>query len=72
MGFVSAEAVEEALSVQEKRRSEGLNVPLLGQILVELNHLTPEQLQQLIEVIYPVADDAGNDPDTPSESGEED
>ena len=72
MGYVSAEAVDEALSVQEKRRSEGLKVPLLGQILVELNHLTPEQLQQLIEVIYPVENNEGEDPGPLSESGEED
>ena len=72
LGFVSAEAIEEALEVQKQRRSDGLKVPLLGQILVELNHLTPEQLQQLIEVIYPVSEDEVGDRDTSSESDEED
>ena len=68
---MSQEAILEALEIQEERRREGRKVPLLGQILVELNHMTPEQLQQLIEVMYPVED--GNDQDlhTPSTTNEE-
>ncbi|HCW44016.1 MAG TPA: hypothetical protein DGU45_01740, partial [Planctomycetes bacterium] len=56
MGFVEADAIQEALSLQNQLRSEGRKVPLLGQLLVELNHLTTDQLQQLIEIIYPVED----------------
>ena len=71
MGFGSEEAILEALELQAERRREGRKVPLLGQILVELNHLTPAQLQQLIDVIYPVED--GNDQDSrePSPTSEE-
>ena len=71
LGFVSQEAIEEALAVQKQRRSEGRKVPLLGHILVELNHLTPEQLQQLIEVIYPVSEEQAGDSEAPSKTSEE-
>lgn len=56
-GVVNSDQLYQALTVQERLRNEGKQVPLLGQILVELGHLTPEQLQKLIEVIYPVQDD---------------
>ncbi len=59
-GVVDSHQLYEALTIQERLRNEGKQVPLLGQVLVELGHLTTEQLQQLIEVIYPVEQD-GND-----------
>ena len=72
MGFVEADAIQEALSLQNQLRSEGRKVPLLGQLLVELNHLTTDQLQQLIEIIYPVEDaDSPPSAETP-EAREED
>ena len=56
-GVVNSDQLYQALTVQERLRNEGKQVPLLGQILVELGHLTPEQLQELIEFLYPIQDD---------------
>jgi len=56
-GVVNSDQLYQALTVQERLRNDGKPVPLLGQILVELGHLTPEQLQELIEFIYPVEQD---------------
>ncbi|MGE4633516.1 MAG: hypothetical protein AAEJ47_10815 [Planctomycetota bacterium] len=62
-GVVDSHQLYEALTIQERLRSEGKQVPLLGQVLVELGHLSPEQLQQLIELIYPIEkDDDDEDP----------
>jgi len=67
-GLVSEAQIYEALTVQERLRNSGKQVPLLGQVLVELGHLTPEQVQSVIEILYPVQDDAGeSDPVTKSE-----
>jgi len=59
-GVVDSHQLYEALTIQERLRNEEKPVPLLGQVLVELGHLTPEQLQHLIEVIYPVEKDGDN------------
>lgn len=56
-GVVNSDQLYQALTFQERLRNEGKKVPLLGQVLVELGHLSPEQLQELIEFIYPVQDD---------------
>ena len=56
-GVVNSDQLYQALTAQERLRNEGKHVPLLGQILVELGHLTPEQLQELIEFLYPIQDD---------------
>ena len=62
-GVVDSHQLYEALTIQERLRGEGKQVPLLGQVLVELGHLSPEQLQQLIELIYPIEkDDDDEDP----------
>ena len=67
-GLVSEAQIYEALTVQERLRNSGKQVPLLGQVLVELGHFTPEQVQSVIEILYPVQDDAGeSDPVTKSE-----
>ncbi len=67
-GLLSEAQIYEALTVQERLRNSGKQVPLLGQVLVELGHLTPEQVQAVIEILYPVQDDAGeSDPVTRSE-----
>jgi len=55
--------IYQALTVQERLRNDGKQVPLLGQVLVELGHLSPEQVQQLIEILYPVEKDAGSSED---------
>ena len=60
-GVVNSDQLYQALTVQERLRNEGKQVPLLGQVLVELGHLTPEQLQELIEYIYPVQDNEERD-----------
>ena len=60
-GVINSEQLLQALSVQERLREDGKPVPLLGQILVELGYLTPEELQGLIEFIYPVGDDVISD-----------
>ena len=59
-GVVNETQIYEALTIQERLRNEGKQVPLLGQVLVELGHLTPEQLQHLIEILYPVSDEDGS------------
>ena len=56
-GVVNSDQLYQALTVQERLRNDGKPVPLLGQILVELGHLTPEQLQEHSEFIYPVEQD---------------
>ena len=67
-GLLSEAQIYEALTVQERLRNSGKQVPLLGQVLVELGYLTPEQVQAVIEILYPVQDDAGeSDPVTRSE-----
>ncbi|MDE0960748.1 MAG: hypothetical protein OSB09_08200 [Planctomycetota bacterium] len=62
-GWVGEAQIYEALTVQERLRSAGKQVPLLGQVLVELGHLAPEQVQELIEILYPVKEDVGSGED---------
>lgn len=52
-GFVDAAQLYEALTVQARRKAEGKNDKLLGQILVELGFLSPDQLQEVIDHLYP-------------------
>ena len=52
-GFVDAAQLYEALTVQARRRAEGKSDKLLGQVLVELGFLTPDQLQEVINHLYP-------------------
>jgi hypothetical protein len=70
-GWVGEAQIYEALTVQERLRNDGKQVPLLGQVLVELGHLSPEQVQQLIEILYPVEKDAGSSEDQKATGSED-
>ncbi len=54
--FVTAEQLYEALTIQARDKVEGKPERLLGQILLELGHLDEEQIRQILDILYPVAD----------------
>ncbi|MFQ5653500.1 MAG: hypothetical protein ACE5GW_02070 [Planctomycetota bacterium] len=52
-GFVTAAQLYEALTIQAKRRVAGRSGKLLGQILLEMGVLSAEQIQQVLDILYP-------------------
>ncbi len=54
--FVSAEQLYEALTLQAKTRMEGGMEKQLGQILLELGYLTETQINEVLDVLYPVSE----------------
>ena len=55
-GFVTAAQLYEALTLQAKRKAEGKPSKLLGQLLLELGYMNTTQVQEVIDVLYPVKD----------------
>ncbi len=54
--FVTAEQLYEALTLQARDKVDGRPERLLGQILLELGHMNEDQIRQVLDVLYPVAD----------------
>ena len=54
--FVTPEQLYRALTLQARERAEGREEKLLGQILLELGHITEEQIAEVLDVLYPVKD----------------
>lgn len=52
-GLVDAGQLYQALTHQARSRDEGKGNKLLGQVLVELGFMTADQLQDLVEELYP-------------------
>lgn len=55
LGFVSRDAIDHALSVQAERKDAGRPPKLIGQILIEEGRMTPEQVEAVVDVLYPAA-----------------
>lgn len=64
LGFVTPSQLYDALTVQLRRKTEGAPDKLLGQVLLELGHLETDQIQKIIEELYPVTDSAEADSST--------
>ena len=54
--FVSAEQLYEALTLQARNRVDGVIEKQLGQLLLELGHISEEQISEVLDVLYPVTD----------------
>ena len=52
--FVSAEQLYEALTLQARNRVDGVIEKQLGQLLLELGHISEEQISEVLDVLYPV------------------
>ena len=61
LGIIGSDQLVEALTVQAERQAAGKPVKLLGQILLELGHLTAEQIQEVVDVLYPPSKDSESD-----------
>ena len=55
--FVTTDQLYEALTVQARAKVEGRGEKLLGQVLLELGYLTEDQIGQVLDVLYPVAEE---------------
>ena len=51
--FVTPDQLYEALTQQARAKVEGKGEKLLGQILLELGHITEDQVRQVLDVLYP-------------------
>jgi len=56
--FVRPEQLYEALTLQARQKVEGREEKLLGQILLELGYLNEDQVRQVLDVLYPVTEEA--------------
>ncbi len=56
--FVTPEQLYEALTVQARTRVDGHQEKLLGQILLELGHMDEHQIAEVLDVLYPVSNEA--------------
>ncbi|MBI4604433.1 MAG: hypothetical protein HY721_20930 [Planctomycetes bacterium] len=56
--FVTPEQLYEALTVQARAKVEGREEKLLGQVLLELGSMTEDQIRQVLDVLYPVTEEA--------------
>ena len=54
--FVSAEQLYEALTLQARNRVDGVIEKQLGQLLLELGHISEEQISEVLDVLNPVTD----------------
>ena len=54
--FVTPDQLYEALTLQARAKVEGKTEKLLGQVLLELGHMTEDQIRQVLDVLYPVQD----------------
>ncbi len=55
--FVSASQLAEALIEQAAEREAGGEVKLLGQMLLEKGYITAEQIQNVLDELYPIEAD---------------
>ncbi len=51
--YVTAEQLYQALTVQARAKVEGKMDKLLGQVLLELGHLSEDQIRDILDVLYP-------------------
>ncbi|HVR76691.1 MAG TPA: hypothetical protein VMT52_20340 [Planctomycetota bacterium] len=51
--FVTSEQLYEALTYQARAKVEGRHEKLLGQVLLELGHISEDQVCQVLDVLYP-------------------
>ncbi len=54
--FVTPDQLYEALTTQARTKVDGGQEKLLGQILLELGYITEEEVQQVLDILYPVND----------------
>lgn len=52
--FVTSEQLYEALTIQARSKIDGRVEKQLGQILLELGYLSAEQINEVLDVLYPV------------------
>lgn len=55
-GFVTAEQLYQALTLQARDTLEGRPERLLGQILLELGAMNESQIAEVLDVLFPVAE----------------
>ena len=56
--FVTPEQLYEALTLQARAKVDGKDEKLLGQLLLEMGHITEDQIRQVLDVLYPVSEEA--------------
>lgn len=56
--FVTPDQLYEALTLQARAKVEGREEKLLGQILLEQGFLNEAQVRQVLDVLYPIVEDA--------------
>jgi hypothetical protein len=54
--FVTAEQLYQALTHQARLRVEGRMEKQLGQILLEMGYITEEQVNEVLDILYPVTE----------------
>jgi hypothetical protein len=52
--FVTSDQLYEALTIQARAKVEGRPEKLLGQVLLELGHISEDRIRQVLDVLYPV------------------
>ncbi len=56
--FVTTDQLYEALTHQARAKVEGRGEKLLGQVLLELGYMSEAQISQVLDILYPVQEDA--------------
>ncbi|HZN57813.1 MAG TPA: hypothetical protein VFD71_07025 [Planctomycetota bacterium] len=56
--FVTPDQLYEALTIQARDKVEGRDEKLLGQILLELGYVNEDQVRVVLDVLYPVPEEA--------------
>lgn len=56
--FVTPEQLYEALTQQARDKVDGKDEKLLGQLLLELGYIKEDQVRQVLDVLYPVSEEA--------------
>ncbi len=56
--YVTPEQLYEALTQQVRAKVDGRAEKLLGQVLLELGYMTEDQIRQVLDILYPVQEDA--------------
>ena len=56
--YVTPEQLYEALTQQARAKVDGRGEKLLGQVLLELGYMTEDQIRQVLDILYPVQEDA--------------
>lgn len=56
--MITPEQLDEALEAQKERAQAGKPYKLLGQILLEFGYLETEQIQEVIDILYPAEEEA--------------